>query len=410
MSLAARHRPTAARPFDLPPHRGASPRALAEPEGRHPDVKAVADRFEGAADLIGDILARSPHSPRWRDYLAVVNATKAISGLSEFSDPDGGNLVPSVARVDLWRQMLDLRALPFAWVPKEGTAANAWSRPAAKADQAAEGRFGFQTELVAEGAPFSKKKVQLRVVTQKLSKRALYIDISDELYEDAAGIAARLAAAVAETFAHDISVDILAGAGAGRPLGITKSAACAQVAARGGQTAGTVDAGNLLDCWDALHADGRSRAVWFGSPTLEKKWYDATTGKIDPGLAGLVRLADPAAAESGGAPFTILGRPYFGSEAMDTAGLTLTLIDPQALLYVGKLPGGDPAAPAAPASASAPMVPLGPDLAVSMHVRFDEDINALRWTMRHDVRPLWDRPRTLASGALAHAAANFTPA
>ncbi len=345
--------------------------------------------FKGSADFFQAIARQG--DGRWQNYCRDI---KAASGMSEFAEPDGASMVPLAVREEIWRAALDYRSLPLAWVDKQGTRANGYSLPAYPTKDATTGRWGFKTSFLAEGEQASTaQRISLRKVSHKLLKRQLYLRATEELIEDSA-MANRAAAAIAETFAHDISVDILNGTGVGRPLGVARSGAAITVTANtSGLASGCIDGQTILRAWSSLTPDSRNRAVWFADPQIEETWYNSSA--IFSDVLRLMRFAEPGEAENG-PNATLLGRPFFASEAVVEAGLSLVLMDPTAYLLVFKVPGpaSEPVLGETP-----PIFPLGLEHIPSAHVYFDTFEHALKWRLRHDGRPLFDAPRTLADGS-----------
>jgi hypothetical protein len=342
--------------------------------------------FKGSADFFQAIARQG--DGRWQNYCRDI---KAASGMSEFADPDGASMVPLAVREEIWRAALDIRSLPLAWASAQGTRANGYSLLAYPTKDATSGRFGFKTSILAEGEQAaSPQKIGLRKVSHKLLRRQLYIRATEELIEDSA-MANRIAPAIAETFAHDISVDILNGTGVGRPLGIAKSGAAITVTAT--SASGTIDAAAILKAWSSLSPDSRNRCVWFADPQVEETWYSGSTVFSD--VLRLMRFAEPGEAENG-PNATLLGRPFFASEAVVEAGLSLVLADMSAYQLVFKVPGP---ADKPVLGETPPIFPLGVDHVPSAHIYFDTFEYALKYRLRHDGRPLFDAPRTLADGS-----------
>ncbi|WP_242217256.1 phage major capsid protein [Shinella zoogloeoides] len=130
---------------------------------------------------------------------------------------------------------------------------------------------------------------------------ACYIDISNQLLEDAAfDLASEVAFDGAEEFGRLEGAAFVAGDGTGKPKGILADTSIATIATGNASTLGTAPADKLIDAFYALPAPYRASATWgMNSNTL------AAVRKLKDGQGNFLWQPGLAA----GQPETILGRP-----------------------------------------------------------------------------------------------------
>jgi len=170
--------------------------------------------------------------------------------------------------------------------------------------------------------------------------------------------------------------EILFGSGASQMLGVYNAPCHVAVAKETGQAADTILRENIEAMWTQLWAPSRGSAVWLINqeclPALNSMTLDVGTGGVPmyspPG--GLTQL-----------PYgTIKGRPVLEVEQCKTLGDAgdIMLCDFSQYVYATK--GGIKAAQ-------------------SVHLRFDYDETALKFTLRNDGAPWWSTYLTPASGS-----------
>jgi HK97 family phage major capsid protein len=232
---------------------------------------------------------------------------------------------------------------------------------------------GVQATWEGEAAAIGQSKVALEQVSMRLHKLAAIVPMSEELLEDAPAMGSYLQRKVAEKFDFKLSHAIAWGTGVGQPLGFMNSPALVTQAAEGAQTVDTINAQNVVKMLSRLPAQNRSSAVWLIHPDAEPQLPLMTLGNA------------PVYMPPGGmssAPFgTLLGRPVLPHQVCETVGDVgdIMLVDLNAYLSATKTGG------------------LKTD--VSMHVYFEQDVQAFRFTLRVAGMPWWSAPITSRDGA-----------
>lgn len=240
---------------------------------------------------------------------------------------------------------------------------------------------GIQAYWVAEGATKTQSKPALEEVTVKLHTLATLVPVTEELLEDAPAMDSYLRRKVPEKMDFTLSHAIVWGNGVGKPLGFMNSPALVTVAAEGGQTADTVNATNLMKMWGRMPAANRRTAVWLMHPDAESTL---------PGLT----ISDqpvymPPGGLSGSQYGTLFGRPVIPHQAAETIGDLgdVMLVDLNSYMTVTKTGGGRDA--------------NGIKTDVSIHLWFDQDMVAYRFTMRVAGQSWWSNSIAQRDGSNA---------
>ena len=233
---------------------------------------------------------------------------------------------------------------------------------------------GIQASWESEGAVIDKSKISLEQTATRLHKLGAIVPVTEELLEDAPSLGTYLARKVAEKFDFKISHALAWGTGVGQPKGWMNSPALVTQAAENAQTADTINATNIVKMLSRLPTQNRTNAVWLIHPDAESQLPLMTIGNM------------PVYMPPGGlsaAPFgTLLGRPVIPHQICETVGDLgdIMLVDPSSYLTVTKIGGG-----------------LRSD--VSMHVYFEQDIRAFKFTIRVAGMPWWSTSTTSRDGS-----------
>jgi HK97 family phage major capsid protein len=203
-----------------------------------------------------------------------------------------------------------------------------------------------------------------------LHKLTGYCEVTDELLEDAPALEAWLIRKFASSIAFVEDNDFLTGSGANMALGMFSSANPSLITADAetGQGASTIVAENIASMWSRLYPAGQANAIWIANINCFKQLFHMG---ISVGLAG-VPVWMPGNQLSGKPYKELLGQPIFFSEKMQSLGTAgdLGLCDPTQYI-VGDRNGGVP------------------QIASSIHVKFDYDRTAFRFVLRYDGQPSW---------------------
>ena len=301
-----------------------------------------------------------PNDPRLIGFNATVPGTAGSE--HKGGGVDGGFIVPPQFVVDVASKIFspesllmhcDVRTTKTSslFIPKDET--TPW-QPAA----------GVTVAWVDELADLSllQSKPLLTGASLRTKKIVAFVPLSDEMMSDSIAIAEHVSAVAPGKINFAVEQAIIAGNGVGKPLGILSSPGTITVAKEAGQTNGTIVHQNVVKLWDALTPIARKNGIWICHPDADLQLQSLAfpTGAT-PTNTGAPAYQSPTEA----APYgSLLGKPIYPSEACSVVG------------GVGDIIFAD---------MSAYLVALGAfSYAVSMHVWFNYDMQALRFSLRVD--------------------------
>jgi HK97 family phage major capsid protein len=238
---------------------------------------------------------------------------------------------------------------------------------------------GIQSYWTAEGGTKTQSKPALGETTLKLHTLATLVPVTEELLEDAPAMGAYLNRKVPEKMDFKVSDAIVRGTGVGQPLGFLNSPALVTVSKESAQAADTVKVENLAKMWGRLPVQSRRNAVWLMHPDAEA-------------VLPLMALANqPVYLPPGGVNNAMYGnlwgRPVIPHQVAETIGDLgdVMLVDLSQYLSVTKTGNGRDA--------------NGMKSDVSIHLWFDQDMVAYRFTMRVAGQPWWSAATSQRDGA-----------
>ena len=207
--------------------------------------------------------------------------------------------------------------------------------------------------------------------------------VSEELFEDAVALDARLQRVASACFAYEINKAIVRGDGVGKPLGLLVASASTAagggprlvVAAESGQGAGTIIGKNVTNMYSRRPPSSKRRLVWLYNVDIEPQLDQLNFTAGSTAAQWLYTTSLRETSEN-----RLKGARMIESEhcsALGTEG-DLILWDPMAYGAIVKT--------------------TGIKQAVSMHLRFDYGELVYRWAFRMDARPMWDDVLTPANG------------
>jgi HK97 family phage major capsid protein len=313
-------------------------------------------------------------------YAALFGTTAKASGLNEFTDSEGGVLLPTQIAAGLWQRSLtddfNMLSLPgITAIPVSGRDLKVMAlNDKSRADGSRYG--GVQGYWTAEAAEYTSSKPTFRDITLSLNKLTVLVYATDELLEDTSAAEMVINRAASGELRFKINDAMIRGSGVGMPLGFLNSP-CKVTVTRG--TSSHVTAVDL----DAMYAR-RSKASGQGIVWLANQDVEPDLGN----LAYTVSSASAVWAYMPGGTFgsetpKLKGKPCYYVEQCETLGTSgeLIMLDPDAIAVAVKS--------------------TGIKGAVSMHLRFAYDETAFKFSMRMDARPYWETSLTRFKGANA---------
>lgn len=305
----------------------------------------------------------------------LIQAAQTTNG-NEGTGTDGGFAVPPTFRTEIWQKVMGQENL-LARCAQLTTGGNSITIPK---DETTPWQTsgGIQAYWEAEAAVVTASKPQLEMMNIRLAKLMALVPVSDELLEDAPGLESWLRAKAPEKMAAKVNTAIIRGTGVGQPLGILKAPCLVSVAKETSQPANTVYFANINKMWSRMWAPCRRNAVWLINQDIEPS-LDAMA--FDPAATSKVPVYLPSGGVSGEPYATLKNRPVVPIEACSSLSAQGDIILADLTQYWAITKGQD----------------VRQD--VSMHLYFDQGLQAFRFTFRVNGQPIWGKTLTPENGS-----------
>lgn len=324
---------------------------------------------EFALDTVAD--AKGNRSERLRKY------AKAASGLNEGVDSEGGFLVPE----EFGTQLL-MRTYSTGQVVSRAQTMQISSNSlrlnrideTSRANGSRQG--GVRAYWMSEADQYTKSKPKFGQLKLEVNKLGAYYFATDELLEDSpTSVEGILGTVIPQELGFKLDDALVNGTGAGMPLGYMNAGCLVTVDKKTGQNADTIVTQNIFAMWSRMYAPSRANAVWFISQDIEPQLFSMF---MAVGTGG-VPVYMPANGLSDSPFGTLMGRPVIPIEQAATLGDKgdIALVDMSQYLLAQK--GGIKSAS-------------------SIHLRFDYDETAFKFSLRADGQPWWATVLTPANG------------
>lgn len=237
---------------------------------------------------------------------------------------------------------------------------------------------GIQVYWEKEAGQVSPTKPHFELDTVRLNKLMALVPISEEALEDSVLLESWLAAKAPAKMASKINTAIVSGTGGGEPLGILESPSMITVAEEGSQTSGSIWFANINKMWARMYAPWRRNSIWLINQDAEPQ-LDAMA--FDPNATTKIPVYLPPLGLSAEGYNTLKGRPVVPVEACSTVGVNgdIILVDFNQYWAITKAQG------------------IRTDM--SMHLYFDQDLMAFRFTFRMNGMPAWSKALTRENGS-----------
>ena len=281
---------------------------------------------------------------------------------------DGGFAVPPDFRTAIVSKVMGEESL-LARTDQMTTSSNSITVPA---DETTPWQTsgGIQSYWESEGGQKSQSKPALTEKTVKAHKLVTLVPLTDELMEDAPGMAQYVGRKAPEKMDFAVNNAILNGTGVGQPQGILGSAGTVVVSPQSGQAADTIRHLNINDMWSRLAAGAKRNAIWVMNSDIEGQ---LNTISFRDGTSTPVPIYIPPGGISGSPYGTLMGRPVITSEASPAIGEQGDILLGDFNQYLSVVKGG-----------------IRQD--VSIHLWFDYDVTAFRFVLRVGGQPWWNAP------------------
>jgi HK97 family phage major capsid protein len=293
-----------------------------------------------------------------RDPRLKILGASASTYANETTGSDGGALVPTEYSSAVEKHMLDGEfLLPFCRnIPVSG---NSLTVPSDETTPW--GSTGIRAYWTAEAAAGTQNKPVLRTNTLRLKKLMVLVPVTEELLQDSVALESYLTQAAGVALRWKINDAIINGNGTGMPLGIFNAACLVSQAKTSGQTADTINADNVTKMFGRIPADSIGDARWIVAPDAYNQLPQMVIGDQPIWTPPNSGIKDAPAG-------LLLGRPVHISPTCQTLGdlgdIYLGAFKQYLAITKGGIQGN-----------------------VSMHLWFDQDLSAFKWTFRMDGQP-----------------------
>jgi len=346
------------------------------------EVRAAGAQPANAGGLIG----------QWRDgVLRSENAVKALfgpdvkaSGLNEFSDAEGGLLIPLEFAQGIWERSMQQENL-LQRIPQIPVTGNSLRVRAYQDKSRADGsRYGGVAGYwTGEAQQYTSSKPTFRYIDLRLAKLTVLVYTTDEMLDDMPAMSSEIQRVASEEFTFKINDALIRGVGSGMPEGLLKAAAKVTVSAVSGQGASTIIGSNIDDMWARRAKPTGADYLWLANQDTERQLaqLNYTVSGTNSIIATWLYL--PAGGITNSPTAMLKGRPVLFIEQAESLGTEgdLILFDPTQMACIVKN--------------------TGIQSAVSMHLRFDYGEQAFRFAFRMDARPYWETSLTRFKGSNA---------
>jgi HK97 family phage major capsid protein len=245
---------------------------------------------------------------------------------------------------------------------------------------------GILANWDGEAVAGTQSKPALGERTVKLNKLRVLVPLTEEILEDSSAMDGYLRRKAPDKINFKVNAAIVAGTGVGIPLGLLNSPGKVKVTKESGQQTGTIVGNNIIKMYNRMYGPCRSRAVWLYNQEVEPQLYKLAvpgtdnTGNAVTGWGGLIYMP-PGGLSS--APYgTLFGRPAIPTQACSALSTEGDIIFVDLSQYLVILKGGP-----------------NPKTDISVHLWFDQDITAFKFTLRMGGITWWSTAATALNGS-----------
>lgn len=336
------------------------------------EVGATLNRKFGGFDSTGSWLMAVKRAGQTGEIAKPLQASVAYEKVGE----DGGFLVPE----ELSEQILKkLDTSDDSLMAKSNFIQVSGNALTVNVDENTPWSGGIQCYWTAEGGTITESKPSFKQAAWRLQKIAALVKATDELLDDATALGSYIQNNAPAAFMHKINSAILSGNGSGKPQGIINSAFAVTVAAESMQTADTINARNVVKMFGRMIPTSLANAVWIVNPAC----MDQLRLLVDDNGNFIYISPGGFGNQIANAPFgTLMGRPVLpmmGSvPAIGDVG-DIMFCDFSYYWGIRKA--------------------AGIKSATSIHLLFDKEQTAFRFSMRLDGRCPFQSPVTTEFGS-----------
>lgn len=275
----------------------------------------------------------------------------------EKSGEDGGFLVPEEMSQEIVKK-LDVAEALLPRTRQLQVSGNSLTLPIDENQPWTQGVIGYWT---AEGAQIQSSKNALGQASWRLHKVAALVLCTDELLDDAVAMESYIQSAAPAALTQKINEAIISGNGVGKPKGILNSPFRVVVPAEGSQSADTIVARNIINMYARMLPASRANAVWYVNAQCEPQLW-----AMKDDLGNFIYLSPGGQMNT--SPYGLLmGRPVVPMlSALPQLGDEGDVVFADLSYYYTIVKAG------------------GVKSAQSIHMNFDKELTAFRFSLRID--------------------------
>jgi HK97 family phage major capsid protein len=346
-------------------NRKTAPAATSNPTTRVEVGRSSTDRFGGFKSS-GDFLMAVKTAGSTGQV-----AQQLQNVMYEKNGEDGGFLVPEDISNEIVRVLDESPESLAAQTRSFNVSGNSLSFPV---DEKQPWNGGITAYWTAEGAPIKESAPKFAFAHMRLHKLAALVKATDELLDDTVALESYIKGAAPDAIMHKVNSSILTGDGVGKPQGILQSPFTYTVAKEAGQAADTINGDNLVKMYSHMIPSALPGAKWYINAGL----VEALNG-MKNSAGDLIFI--PGGTQLNQAPYgVLLGRPVVPMmTALPGIGDTGDIVFANLKYYF--------------------MIrKAGVKQATSIHLHFDREITAFRFSLRVDGQVPFQAPVTTEFG------------
>lgn len=310
---------------------------------------------------------------------------KAVTGLNELTDTEGGLLTPLQFSNDIYKRSVDEDFNILSLVKVIPVSGNTYKIRARNDKTRASGTLygGVTAYWRSEGEQLTNVKPTYRYIDFRLEKLTVLIPATEELLSDSTAAEVEISDTAAGAMRFKINDAAFRGSGVGMPLGFLNAAAKVTVTSNNGANT-TISGTDVDNMWARRCRASGQGLVWLVNqdcePQLAQLSYSLSSANT--GLSATFAYVPGGLFNNSPTPM-LKGKPVYYTEFNETLGTEgdIILIDPQEIVATVKS--------------------TGISSAVSTHLRFDYDESVFKFTFRADMRPTWESSLTRFKGSNA---------
>jgi HK97 family phage major capsid protein len=315
--------------------------------------------FRHMGEFLGAVVEASRKGASAVDPRLLAKAAPSLYGQTSVG-ADGGFMVPTDFSTQVLQDLTREESL-LSRCHVVRTQANSVTLPTDETN-AWDSTGGIQAYWTHEAQAAAQSKPSIRQTTLQLHKLTVLVPVTEELLSDAQAVGSYVSAKAAQKIDFKVSEAILRGTGVGEPLGLLTAGSLVTQAKEGSQSADTLNATNITRMFSRLLPGSVGRACWLVHPSVWPQLAAMTIGNQPV-------FQSPIAGLAGAPQGTLLGRPIITTQHSAPLGDKGDIVLADFSQYLALVKS------------------TGIQATQSMHLWFDQDLMAFKFTFRMAGQP-----------------------